>query len=178
MNLLNKTKCTVIGPMQYNNGRNIREYFKEKLSSLNIIIFDHYNKPFNDEKLDESEKSANQLKLWAENEQYDKIASLKNIRSFDLALIEKSDFIIFHFIPGVVTVGSWEEFFLANRSKRPIFFITEGGKKLTPYWVFWTIPHQYIYSSKEEVVDMIKRIDSGDKVIDCDRWRLLKPEYR
>lgn len=178
MKLLNKTNCTVIGPMQYNNGRNIREYFKQQLNPLNITVFDHYNKPFENKKLDESEKAAAQLKMWAETEQYDKIADLKNIRAFDLALIEKSDFIIFHFIPGIVTVGSWEEFFLANRSKRPIFFITEGGKKLTPYWVFWTIPHEYIYSSKEEVIDVLQKIDSGEKHIDSERWRLLKEDYR
>jgi hypothetical protein len=178
MNLLNKTKCTVIGPMQYANGRNIRDFFKNELSTLNVTIFNHYNKPFDNQKLNESEQVTCKLKEWAENEQYDKISNLKSIRSFDLALIEKSDFIIFHFIPNIVTVGSWEEFFLANRSKRPIFFITEGGKKLTPFWVFWTIPHNYIYSSKEDVLNMLKKINSGEKEIDSDRWRLLKPEYR
>lgn len=178
MNILKKTKCTVIGPMQYQNGRGIRDYFTDELKKLDITVYDHYNKPFESKLLDESEEAAAQLKHWADTEQYDKIASLKPIRAYDLALIEKSDFIIFHFIPGVVTVGSWEEFFLANRSKRPIFFITEGSKKLTPYWVFWTIPHKYIYSSKEEVIAMLQKINSGEKEIDADRWRLLKEEFR
>lgn len=178
MNILSKTKCTVIGPMQYSNGRGIRDYFKSELEKLDITMFDHYNKPFDNRELEECESKAAELKEWAETEQYDKIAELKPIRSFDLALIEKSDFIIFHFIPGIVTVGSWEEFFLANRSKRPIFFITEGGKKLTPYWVFWTIPHKYIYSSKEEVVEILNKINSGEKLIDESRWRLLKQEFR
>ena len=29
-----------------------------------------------------------------------------------------------------------------------------------------------------KVVEMIERIDGGDKEIDSDRWRLLKKEYR
>ena len=97
MNILSKTKCTVIGPMQYSNGRAIRDYFKSELEKIDVMMFDHYNKPFDNRELEECESKANQLKQWAETEQYDKIAELKPIRSFDLALIEKSDFIIFHF---------------------------------------------------------------------------------
>jgi hypothetical protein len=40
------------------------------------------------------------------------------------------------------------------------------------------LPHRYIYDSIEEVVDMIKAIDSGSKEIDSDRWRLLREELR
>ena len=40
------------------------------------------------------------------------------------------------------------------------------------------LPHNYIYDSIEEVVDMVKQIDSGAKKIDSDRWRLLKKEIR
>ena len=35
-----------------------------------------------------------------------------------------------------------------------------------------------LYDSIEEVVDMIKQINSGEKNIDSDRWRLLKKELR
>ncbi|MEK6882848.1 MAG: hypothetical protein AABY22_24710 [Nanoarchaeota archaeon] len=175
---LYKTKVTVIGPMQYLDGRNIREYFKEELGKIGMVVFDHYNKPFVEKYIEENETTSQELKYWLETEQYDKIAEKRPIRSYDLSLIERSDIIIFHFIPGVVTTGSWEEFFLANRSKRPVFFITEGGKKKTPFWVFWTIPHKYIYSSKEEVIEIIKKIDSGEKEIDSDRWRLLREEFR
>lgn len=172
-----RTRCTVIGPMQYSDGRKIRELIKNELSPLGIIVFDHYNKPF-DNAFDEGEEARLQLAKWLENEEYDKIAEQRTIRLQDLLLIDKSDFIIFHFIPGVVTVGSFEEFFLANSQKRPIFFICEGGKKLCPYWIFWTIPHKYIYNNVGEVLDVIKKIDSGEKPIDSDRWKLLSRSFR
>ena len=73
--------------------------------------------------------------------------------------------------------GTWEEFFSANRMKKPIFFIT-NDKKLTPAWVYWTIPNRYVYTSKEDVVSMLTDINNGNVRIDSDRWRLLKPEYR
>lgn len=178
MNLLKGTKFTVIGPIQYSNGHGIRDYFKKELKSLGIIIYDHYDKPFMSEYVQEDDNTIKQIRYWIKNGEYNKVAALRAIRTYDLNLIDRSDAIIFHFIPGVVTCGSWEEFFWANRLKKPIFFITEGGKNLTPAWVFWTIKHKYIYNSKEEVLQMIKDIDSGKKTIDSERWRLLKPEFR
>ncbi len=178
MGLLEKTKCTVIGPMQYSDGQNIRNYFKEELGKLNITVFDHYNKPFLDECVKETDETSAELKEWLKNGEYEKIYEKRAIRAFDLNLIDKSDYIIFHFIPGVVTVGSWEEFFSANKQKKVIFFITEGGRHLTPFWVFWTIKPKYIYSSKEEVLDMIKKIDNYEVKLDSDRWRLMKYEFR
>ncbi len=177
MNLLEKTNCTVIGPIQYSNGRAIRQYFKNELGKMGITVWDHYKKPLISD-IDETEELEKHFQKLIEEERYDEFTKYKSIRAHDLALIDKSDFIIFHYLPGIVTVGSWEEFFSANSKKRTIFFITEGGKKLTPRWVFWTIPHKYIYSSKEEVVDVIKKINSGEKPIDSDRWRLLKKEFR
>lgn len=172
-----KTRCTVIGPMQYSNGKVIREYVKQQLAPLGIIIYDHYNKPF-DNAFDENEDARAKLAQWLENEQYDKIAEQRSVRLQDLLLIDRSDFIIFHFIPGVVTVGSWEEFFLANSLKRPIFFICEGSKKLCPYWVFWTIPHKYIFGSVDEVIEELRLIDSGKNLLDVERFKLLKMEFR
>ena len=54
----------------------------------------------------------------------------------------------------------------------------EGGKRKTPLWMMGMLPHHYIYDSIEEVVGMIKQIDTGEKNIDSDRWRLLKKELR
>lgn len=176
MGILNRTYCTVIGPMQYSNGRAIRQYFKEELNKLGIILFDHYNKPFFSD-IDETEDLEKHFSQLIEKEKYDEFSSYRSIRMHDLALIDKSDFIIYNYIPGIVTVGSWEEFFRAMDLGKPVFFITEGGKRLTPRWVFWTIPHHYIYSSKEEVADILKKIDSGEKEIDNERWKILKPEF-
>jgi hypothetical protein len=40
------------------------------------------------------------------------------------------------------------------------------------------LPHNYIYDSIEEVVDMVKQINNGEKNIDSDRWRLLREDLR
>lgn len=176
-NILNKTTCTVIGPMQYADGRSIRSYLTEELGKHGITVYDHYHKPFV-QSVDEDENIRAQFKVWLENEQYDKLADQKNIRTFDLKLIDISDFIIVMFDPTVLTVGTWEEFFWANRLKKPIFFVNTKGKKTTPYWIFWTIPHKYIYSSVEEMLQVIDEINSGKHPLDNDRWKLLKECFR
>lgn len=178
MNLLQKTKVYLVGHMQYLNGRNWRKEVSEELSKLNILCFDPYDKPFVKD-VDESENSRTEMDLLLKHKKYDILSEkLKTIRSYDLNLVDRSDFIIAHLVPEVASWGSAEEIVTAVRMKKPIFISIEGGKTKTPLWMFGMIPHKYIYNSTEEVIDMINSIDSGDKPIDSDRWRLLKKEYR
>ena len=163
--------------MQYADGRGIREKLKDEFRKYGIVMYDHYNKPFV-EAVREDEIYRSNFKKWIDEENYDRITMEKNIRTFDLKLIDISDFIVFVFDPTIMTCGSWEEFFWANRMKKPIFFVNTAGKKKTPTWVFWTIPHKYIYSSVEEMLQRIADINSGKHPIDNDRWKLLKPEFR
>lgn len=177
MNKLNKTKCTVIGPMQFSDGTGIREYFRNELGQMGITVFDHYHCPFMEDSIKEDAETVALIKTLIAEERFAELEKLKSIRAHDLALVDKSDFIIVEYKAGVTMCGTWEEFFSANRMKKPIFFITDN-KKLTSAWVYWTIPYRYIYNSKEEVLSMLQRINSGEVAIDSDRWRLLREEYR
>ena len=103
---------------------------------------------------------------------------MKQIRSYDLNLVDRSDFIVAHLLPDVASWGSAEELVTAVRMKKPIFISMEGGKKKTPLWMMGMIPHRYIYDSIEEILDMLNKIDSGEKEIDSDRWRLLRKDLR
>ena len=103
---------------------------------------------------------------------------MREIRSFDLNLVDRSDFIVAHLIPDVASWGSAEELVTAIRMKKPVFLSIEGGKKKTPLWIMGMLPHKYIYNNVTEIVDKLKNIDSGKKAIDNERWRLLKKELR
>ena len=177
-NVLQKTKCVCIGHMQYADGQKIREDISKKLGVMGIEMWNHYKKPFITN-FDESPEMQSQLKRWLENGEFDRVIDYSPIRIYDLALIDKSDFVIFIYDPDVVTCGSWEEFFTANRIKRPIFFVNIKGKKRTPLWVFWTLKnHHYIYNSIDECLETIEKINSGSIPLDSDRWRLLQIEHR
>lgn len=177
-NFLYNTKCTVIGPMQFADGTIIRNYFKTSLEVRNITVFDHYNNPFLFEHIKDDKETGEKIKKLVEEERWDEIAEYKKIRIYDLALIDKSDFIIVNYNPNVQTCGTWEEFFWANRMKKPIFFINEYDFKRTPVWVFWTIPVKYVYKNKESVLQTIYDIDDEKIPVDSDRWKLLKKELR
>ena len=177
-NLLFRTKTYLVGHMQYVSGRNWRDYVTEELEDLNITSFDPYKKPFVKD-VDEDEAIRAELLKMMEKGYYDEATKrMKLVRSYDLNLVDRSDFIIAHLVPEVASWGSAEEITTAVRMKKPIFVSIEGGKDKTPLWMLAMFPHKYIYDSIEEVVSMIKDIDSGEKEIDSDRWRLLQKEFR
>lgn len=164
--------------MQYLNGSNWRDEVTKELSKLNIICFNPYEKPFVKD-IKEDEPARKSMDTWVKTKQYDKVAEkMKVIRSYDLNLVDRSDFIIAHLVPDVASWGSAEEIVTAVRMKKPIFISMEGGKTKTPLWVFGMIPHKYIYNSILEILDTIKAIDSGDIEMDSDRWRLLRNDFR
>jgi len=179
MNLLNKTKAYLVGAIERDpNGRNWRKDITEKLSKIGIVCFNPYSKPFVVD-VDENETIQENLKQLIEQEKYDEVAEkMKLIRIYDLAVTDKADFIIAYINSEIVTVGTWEEIFWANREKKPIFLIFNKSKKTVPLWLFGTIPHKYFYPDVDSAVDMLKKIDSGEKEMDNHRWKLLRSEFR
>jgi hypothetical protein len=178
MNILYKTRTYLVGHMQYANGRDWREYVEQELRPLGIRIFNPYKKPFVKD-VDEDEETRDKTEQDMENGYYSDVAErMKQIRSYDLNLVDRSDFIIAHLLPDVASWGSAEEIVTAVRMKKPIFISMEGGKKKTPLWMMGMLPHHYIYDCIEDAVAMIKDIDDGAKEIDSNRWRLLKEELR
>jgi len=164
--------------MQYLSGRDWRQEVTEKLSDLNITCFNPYEKPFIKD-VEEDEASRIEMETWMKTKQYDRVAEkMKTVRSYDLNLVDRSDFIIAHLVPEVASWGSGEEIVTAVRMKKPIFISMEGGKAKTPLWMLGMMPHKYIYNSLDEIIDMLYAIDNGSKPIDSDRWRLLRKQYR
>ena len=177
-NLLYRTKCYLVGHMQYVSGRNWREHVTEKLDLLGITCFDPYKKPFIKD-VEEDEASRQEMETWMKTKQYDRVTDrMKTVRAYDLNLVDRSDFIIAHLVPEVASWGSAEEIVTAVREKKPVFVSMEGGKSKTPLWMLGMFPHKYIYNTVDEIIDMLFAIDCGNKPIDSDRWRLLQKEFR
>lgn len=186
-NILAKTKTYLIGPMQYAEGRSWREDISDFLRRINVTIFDPYKKPFINAP-DEDEETHNKLLRLMDygNELCDEDGSgfdavarhMKQVRSFDLSMVDRADFIICYLDPKVPTFGTLEELSWACRCKKPTFIVVEGGKKKTPFWVMGMFPHKYIYNSFDEIQDVIQDIHDGKKYISSDRWRLFEPHLR
>lgn len=178
MNLLYKTKTYLVGHMQYVSGRDWRKDVTDKLKPLSITCFNPYEKPFIKD-VEEDEASREEMETWMRTKQYDRVTDrMKMVRAYDLNLVDRSDFLIAHLVPDVASWGSAEEIVTAVREKKPVFVSMEGGKSKTPLWMLGMFPHKYIYNSLDEIIEMLYAIDSGNKPIDSDRWRLLRKEFR
>ena len=177
-NLLKKTKTYLVGHMQYKSGRDWRSEVTKSLNPIGVTCFDPYKKPFVKD-VEEDEDSRREMETWMDTKQYDRVSDkMKTVRSYDLNLVDRSDFIIAHLVPEVASWGSAEEIVTAFKMKKPIFISMEGGKSKTPLWMLGMLPHKYIYNSIDEIVKMLFAINEGSKPIDSDRWRLLRAEYR
>ena len=177
-NNLYRTKTYLVGHMQYANGEDWRLKVEKSVAPLGVQVFNPYKKPFVKD-VDEDEESRNKILQDMDNGWYNDVTKrMKQIRSYELNLVDRSDFIVAHLLPDVASWGSAEELVTAVRMKKPIFISMEGGKKKTPLWMMGMIPHRYIYDSIEEILDMLNKIDSGEKEIDSDRWRLLRKDLR
>ena len=173
-----KTKTYLVGHMQYINGNDWRVKLSKQLEILDILCFNPYQKPFIKD-VEEGEEIRAEMESWIKESKFDKVSEkMKQIRSYDLNLVDRSDFIVAHLNPRIASWGSAEEIVTAVRMKKPIFISIEGGKTETPMWLFGMVPHKYIYNSIDEIVHTLYSINSGKKEIDSDRWRLLKHKYR
>ena len=177
-NILEKTSTYLMGHMQYSEGREWRERAEKDLTDLNITVFNPYKKTFVKD-VEEDEEARLSMGHCMEHGYFNDVAErMRKVRIHDLNLVDRSDFIIAHILPDIASWGSAEELVTAVRAKKPIFISMEGGKHATPLWMMGMFPHHYIYDSIDEVLDMIKQIDCGEKNIDSDRWRLLRKELR
>lgn len=178
LNVLAKTRCYLIGHMQYANGEGWRDTIKKELGDRNITFFDPYHKPFV-HNIPEDESSRQEMLHWMETEQYDLVQHrMWEVRGCDLRLCDICDFFIAHLIPEKASWGSAEELTTVIREKKPLFLSIEGGKRLCPLWLMGVVPHKYIYNSITEVINCVKAIDDGIIKPNSDRWKLLKPEMR
>jgi len=180
LNLLKRTRCYLIGHMQYANGRGWRGIVKDTFKDTGINFIDPYYKPFVHD-VPEDDDSRAEMHHWMETEQYDLVANrMKDVRSLDLRLCDICDWFIAVIKPSVASWGSAEEITTVIREKKPLFLVIDDpkGKKATPLWLMSIMPHKYIYNNLDEVIQTVKAIDDGIIKMSSDRWKLLLPKLR
>lgn len=177
--ILTGTRVYLSGSMQYcEDGVSWREELTEFFEAIGVKVFNPYKKPFLNSR-DESPESFEAMKLKMKKGDFEKVhEEMKEIRSEDLRIVDVSDFVFAYIDPKVSSWGTCEEIFCANRQKKPIFIVVEGGKNVTPLWMMGVLPPHYFYNTFEEAMDTILSIHKGEKELDSKRWRLLLNEYR
>ena len=180
-NHLWKTRTYLVGHMQYvgdTEGESWRDRITPALHKMGVIVFNPYHKPFIKD-VQEGSAVGRSMDEALSDGHFDEVATkMKEIRIFDLNLVDRSDFIIAHIKPAVASWGSAEEIVTAVRMKKPMFLSVEGGKAKCPKWIFGMFPHKYIYDSPDDILNTLSKLDSGEIEMDNERWKLLRKEFR
>lgn len=174
MNRLKNQRVYLAGAMDrvVDRGNGWRDQITPFLENLGIVVFNPIKKPTIVGKEDEA---THRYKIKLKNEHnYDELSSvMKTIRSVDLRLVDISDFLIVNLDLDIHPCGTYEEIFLANRSKKPVIVHMEQGKHNAPDWLFGTIPHQMIFSTWEELRSYLQYIHGNPKIEHYNRWRFF-----
>jgi nucleoside 2-deoxyribosyltransferase len=178
MGVLHKTRCYLVGHMQYAEPGDWRQQVKEKLKDTNIIFYDPLEQPFISH-INENANTRDFLNKKLQEGNFDYVYKhMSCIRRSDLNLVDRCDFVLAHIVPHVGSWGTTEEIACANRMKKPVFVSIEGGRHKVPLWLAGMLPPHYFFDNVKKVVDTIREIDDSKRALDPDRWRLLKKEYR
>ena len=172
MNRLCNTRAYLCGAMDRvpDGGEEWRLRMRKNLQHLEINWLDPTNKPIDIGKEDkESRKIRNQAKTTGD---WDLVAEeMKPIRCVDLRMVDVCDFLVVYVDISVHACGTYEEVFLANRQKKPVLFVIEQGKESTPNWLMAAFPHEYFFSSWEEMYDYLEMIAYDKTYSDSNgRW--------
>lgn len=157
------SRAYLIGAMDRvkDHGAGWREDLTPELHKLGVMVFNPLKKPTEEMSAMEDPISRDRRKQWKLDGEYDKFSSVKKIRSIDLNMTDKSDFIVANIDVEVHACGTYEELFWANRCKKPILIHCEQGKEHCPDWLFWTVPHCHIFSDWQSLLGHLDKINNG-----------------
>jgi len=174
MNRLKHSRCYLAGCMENATdlGVSWRIKIQQELSDLGIVWLDPTQKPSVQHVEDENTiKLLNQLRSESD---YDSVSEvMKPIRSIDLRLVDISDFLVVHLDKTILTHGTYEEIFLANRSKKPIIVHHEQGKNQIGLWFFGALLHEMFFETWDEVYTYIRHIAIDSNINSLGRWKFF-----
>lgn len=182
--LLDGACCYLSGPMEFvaDHGIEWRRKFIAQVQAANLKIdfIDPTDKPGGLEvKIGENKQLQANLKKngqWKELQQY-----VRKYRRYDLRFVDLSDFLVVVVDPRVPQWGTSNEVYFAEMQHKPCFFICDGGLSNLPNWLFDIIDLEdsdknqrcNVFSSVEEVVEELKRLDTGVVPLN-DEWVLIR----
>jgi hypothetical protein len=93
---------------------------------------------------------------------YDAVrAEMKPIRCTDLRMVDICDWVVVNLDLDIHACGTYEEIALANRQKKPILVHVEQGKSHAPDWLFGVLPHEYMFSTWDDLFAYAASVADG-----------------
>lgn len=143
----------LIGPIDRcsNSGMQWRKDVTPFLEGMHVKVLNPNHKKFKGI-LQEDTVTRNEIDRLKQSGQFELIREKFGwIRKVDLRCVDKSDFLIAKIDHLIHMCGSYEEISCANRQKKPIFCFCDDGKKHIPNWLWFMLPHTYLFNNIEEI---------------------------
>lgn len=175
INNLKNMRTYLVGAMDRvpDGGVGWRNKITPHLESMNISVLNPCSKIMSGIK--ENDETRWWIEYYKETEQYQKIRDIySNIRNADLRCVDISDFLICHVDMNVHMCGSYEEIVTANRQKKPILVWCEQGKQKAPNWLFFMLPHEHIFSTMEDLINYLNKVNESTHTDNLNRWLFLQ----
>jgi hypothetical protein len=169
---LNNSTAYLVGAMDYANdhGAGWRKELTPWLENLGVEVLNPCEKPFDVGKEDYDSRIKRDIAK--KNGDYETLSKvMKEIRIYDLNMVDASTFIIFYLDYDIRTTGSYEEIFWANRMMRPVIIVCKQGKEAISDWLFGTFKHHEMFGSMEEAKEYLMKINDPANEIDKKRWK-------
>ena len=188
MNLLNGTKCYLIGPIeQSNDPTSWRDRVSKSLNEMGVKVYDPMKKPtWAPTIASEASKGKfleviNDLDL--KGESYITIGDIEYyngmrwIRDVDLRYVHSSDFIVCY-LPRTFSMGSGEELTTAINTGKPVLIWSDGG--LVPSSWLSTMMCDNLsdikdsfFHTEEELLTYLRSVNNNEVPLDPLKWIFL-----
>lgn len=140
-------------------------------ANINLGFIDPCDK--GDKVLGEIGKEREMLRQAKIDGNYDVVTEkMKEVRHWDLRAVDHANVLILGLDPDVPTCGTWNEVFEAEDQQISILAIIKGGASRAPDWLFAVMDHNMMFSTVEECVEYIQKVDNGEVEVD-DKWLCL-----
>ena len=171
MNRLKNTRCYLVGAMDRvpDDGIQWRRRIQIDLVELGIHFLDPTDKPINIGREDVRSRRLRGMHKVAGNFDFVRDEMIP-IRHVDRRMVHFSDYLIVYLDKANSGFGTIAELTLANEQLKPIIVCQEGGKNLTPDWLFGMIPHEMIFGNWPDLILYLRHVDSAPTFNDRGRW--------
>lgn len=174
MNKLKHSLAYLAGPMDRvpDGGVKWRVMISNKLMQMGIGVLNPCDKPTNFAK--ETEHTRNHTNLLKKDGLFNSVKSImKPICNIDLRFVDIAHFLVVYIDTDVHMAGTYHELSLAITQKKPTLLMCKQGKNNIPNWWFGVVPNELMFSSWDELLSYLHKIDSGENIDDLNRWRFL-----
>lgn len=184
MNRLHGLCCYLSGPMDRvpDRGTVWRDMMIPELRNRGIGVLNPLEKPFYEEGDDFSEDDV----FIAKRDQFIKERRADELQHLmrhhvgrpDLAMVDKSDFLIVYIDVDVHMAGTYHELVISLTQRKPTLVVCKQGKWNVPPWWWGVIHHEFYFSSWDELLEYIDDVNEGRKTHKFWRFFDMKKIYK